>query len=68
LTQQSRKLDSLPVDDNVLQTDPDAMDVDEGDEAPQELTKDYGIEVDFEDLDDDLKKVSGLFPSFIVSR
>lgn len=56
LTQQSRKLDTLPVDDNVLQTDPDAMDVDEGDEAPQELTKDYGIEVDFEDLDDDLKK------------
>ena len=68
LTQQSRKLDTLPVDDNVLQTDPDAMDVDEGDEAPQELTKDYGIEVDFEDLDDDLKKVCGLFPSFIVSR
>jgi structural maintenance of chromosome 1 len=56
LTQQSRKLDTLPVDDNVLQTDPDAMDVD-GDEAPQELMKDYGIEVDFEDLDDDLKKV-----------
>jgi structural maintenance of chromosome 1 len=58
LTQQSKKLDTLPVDDNVLQTDPDAMDVDEGDEAPQELMKDYGIEVDFEDLDDDLKKVS----------
>lgn len=67
LTQQSRKLDTLPVDDNVLQTDPDAMDVDEGDEAPQELTKDYGIEVDFEDLDDDLKKVRELFSSFIVS-
>lgn len=67
LTQQSRKLDTLPVDDNVLQTDPDAMDVDEGDEAPQELTKDYGIEVDFEDLDDDLKKVRELFCSFIVS-
>lgn len=58
LTQQSRKLDTLPVDDNVLQIDPDAMDVDEGDETPQELTKDYGIEVDFEDLDDDLKKAS----------
>ncbi|KAN0114794.1 putative structural maintenance of chromosomes protein 1 [Hyaloscypha variabilis] len=56
LTQQSRKLDTLPVDDNVLQTDPDAMDVDEGDEAPQELTKDYGIEVDFEDLGDELKQ------------
>jgi structural maintenance of chromosome 1 len=58
LTQQSRKLDTLPVDDNVLQTDPDAMDVDEGDEAPQELTKDYGIEVDFEDLGDELKQAS----------
>ncbi|PMD34107.1 putative structural maintenance of chromosomes protein 1 [Hyaloscypha variabilis F] len=56
LTQQSRKLDTLPVDDNVLQTDPDAMDVDEGDEAPQELTKDYGIEVDFEELGDELKQ------------
>ena len=58
LTQQSRKLDTLPVDDNVLQTDPDAMDVDEGDEAPQELTTDYGIEVDFEDLGDELKQAS----------
>jgi structural maintenance of chromosome 1 len=58
LTPQSRKLDTLPVDDNVLQTNPDAMDVDEGDEGPQELTKDYGIEVDFDDLDDNLKKAS----------
>jgi len=62
LAQQSKKLDSLPVDDNVLQTDPDAMDVDEGDEAPEELMKDYGIEVDFEDLDDDLKKVRNSLP------
>jgi structural maintenance of chromosome 1 len=58
LTQQSRKLDSLPVDENLLQADPDAMDVDEGDEPPKELAKDYGIEVDFEELDDDLKNVS----------
>ena len=58
LTQQSRKLDTLPVDDNVLQADPDAMDVDEGDETPQELVKDYGIEVDFEELGDELKQVS----------
>jgi structural maintenance of chromosome 1 len=58
LTQQSRKLDSLPVDENLLQADPDAMDVDEGEEPPQELSKDYGIEVDFEELDDDLKNVS----------
>ena len=62
LTPQSRKLDTLPVDDNVLQTDPDAMDVDEGDEPPQELTKDYGIEVDFEDLGDELKQASNPTP------
>lgn len=58
LTETSRKLDSLPVDENILQTDPDAMDVDEGDE-PEEIMKDYGIEVDFDDLDDDLKTVCG---------
>ena len=56
LTEASGKLDSLPVDENILQTDPDAMDVDESEE-PEEIMKDYGIEVDFEDLDDDLKKV-----------
>lgn len=56
----SAKLDSLPVDDNVLQTDPDAMDVDEDedDEAPKDVMKDYGIDVSFEDLDEDLKVVS----------
>jgi structural maintenance of chromosome 1 len=58
LTQQSRKLDSLPVDENLLGADPDAMDVDEEDEeAPQEAMKDYGIEVDFQGLDEDLKTV-----------
>lgn len=63
LTEHSRKLDSLPVEDNVLQTDPDAMDVDEDEdeEAPQQAMKDYGIEVNFDDLDDDLKKVSHCF-------
>lgn len=57
LTEQSRKLESLPVDDNVLQTDPDAMDIDEDedDEAPKDVMKDYGIDVDFEDLDEALK-------------
>ncbi|CZR66182.1 related to SMC1 protein [Phialocephala subalpina] len=57
LKENSRKLDSLPVDENVMQAevDPDSMDVDEGEEAPQELMKDYGIAVNFEDLDDDLK-------------
>lgn len=58
LTQQSRKLDSLPVDENLLGADPDAMDVDEEDEeAPQEAMKDYGIEVDFESLEENLKTV-----------
>jgi structural maintenance of chromosome 1 len=51
----SKSLDSLPVD-NVLHTDPDAMDVDEGD-PPDAAVTDYGIEVDFEELDDDLKEV-----------
>jgi structural maintenance of chromosome 1 len=59
LTEGSRKLDSLPVDENLLQADPDAMDVDEDEdeEAPQDAVKDYGIDVDFEGLDDDLKTV-----------
>ncbi|KAK2630316.1 hypothetical protein QTJ16_001136 [Diplocarpon rosae] len=55
LTERSRKLDSLPVDDNVLNADPDAMDIDEDEEAPQQL-KEYGIEVSFEDLDEELQK------------
>lgn len=46
----SKPLDSLPVE-NTLQVDPDAMDVD--DEEP-EAVSDFGIEVDFEDLDDEL--------------
>jgi structural maintenance of chromosome 1 len=56
LAEGSAKLDSLPVDENILQADPDAMDVDEGDE-PEEIMKDYGIEVDFDNLEDDLKTV-----------
>ena len=58
LTASSRKLDSLPVDENLLQAevDPDAMEIDES-ENPKDLMKDYGIEVGFEDLDDDLKNV-----------
>ncbi|KAF4635001.1 hypothetical protein G7Y89_g3098 [Cudoniella acicularis] len=59
LTPQSRKLDTLPVDENLLQTDPDAMDVDEDeddeDEVLREAMKDYGIEVDFKNLDEDLR-------------
>ncbi|RFU31790.1 hypothetical protein B7463_g4552, partial [Scytalidium lignicola] len=55
LAQKSRKLDSLPVEDELLQADPDAMDVDEGDES-EEIMKDYGIEVDFVELPDELRQ------------
>ena len=57
LTEQSQKLDSLPVEDNALQIDPDAMDVDVDEEmaAGRDTIKDYGIDVDFEDLGDELK-------------
>jgi structural maintenance of chromosome 1 len=63
LTEESRKLDTLPIDENILQTDPDAMDVDEGDE-PEEVVKDYGIDVDFEELDEDLKIASASYNRF----
>lgn len=62
----SRRLDQLPLDD-VLKTDPD-MDIDEGQEAgdlrPSEV-RDYGIEIDFDDLDEDLREVSILITSYI---
>ncbi|KAH8204049.1 hypothetical protein TruAng_001731 [Truncatella angustata] len=49
-------LDNLPNEDNLLQQDPDAMDVDEGGEdAMEEAMNDYGIEVDFSQLAEDLK-------------
>ena len=60
LEEESRSLDQLPLDD-ILQTDPDAMDVDEDQEAtilrPSEV-QDYGVEVDFDGLDEDLREVS----------
>ncbi len=57
LEEESRSLDQLPLDD-VLQTDPDAMDVDDEPEAstlPE--VQDYGIDIDFDDLDEDLRQV-----------
>lgn len=57
LDEESRSLDQLPLDD-VLQTDPEAMDVDDDPEAstlPE--VQDYGIEIDFDDLDEDLRQV-----------
>ncbi|KAL8842669.1 MAG: hypothetical protein Q9170_000444 [Blastenia crenularia] len=59
LTEQSRPLDQLPIDE-VVQTDPDAMELDEDQDAsllqPSNI-EDHGIDIDFEDLDDDLKDV-----------
>ena len=57
LEEESRGLDQLPLDD-VLQADPDIMDVDDDPEAttlPE--VHDYGIAVDFDDLDEDLRGV-----------
>ena len=60
LEEESRSLDQLPLDD-IIQTDPDAMDVDDDQEAstlrPSEV-QDYGIEVDFDGLDEDLREAS----------
>ncbi|KAL8763110.1 MAG: hypothetical protein Q9184_001003 [Pyrenodesmia sp. 2 TL-2023] len=59
LTEESAPIDQLPIDE-VVQTDPDAMEVDEDQEAsvlqPSDI-QDYGIEIDFEDLDEDLQEV-----------
>lgn len=53
-------LDDLPNEDNLLRQDPDAMDVDEGDEdeAMEAAMDDHGIEVDYDSLDEELKNVS----------
>ncbi|XXH00411.1 substrate-specific activator of APC-dependent proteolysis [Hypoxylon texense] len=50
-------LDNLPNEDNLLHQDPDAMDVDDGDDAGMmgDAMDDYGIEIAFDQLDDDLK-------------
>lgn len=71
LEEESRDLEHLPLDD-VLQTDPDAMDVDDDPEAstlPE--VQDYGIKIDFDDLDEDLREVRkfrlGLFASSLCS-
>lgn len=53
-------LDQLPNQDSILHQDPDAMDLDEEDDADamEAAMNDYGIEVDFDSLDDELKEVS----------
>lgn len=55
-------LDNIPNEDVLLQKDQDAMDIDEEDEdAEAEVLEaaldDYGIEIDFDKLDEDLKSV-----------
>ena len=57
LEEGSKGLDQLPLDD-VLQTDADAMDVDDDQDAstlPE--VQDYGLEIDFDDLDEELRQV-----------
>lgn len=54
LTPNSAPLTSLPMTDAARQQDPDAMDVDEQEETQAEID-DYGIEPDFEQLDDELR-------------
>ncbi|RYP73307.1 hypothetical protein DL771_003736 [Monosporascus sp. 5C6A] len=50
-------LDDLPNEDNLLHQDPDAMDVDEAEDAyvTENAMNDFGIVVNFDQLDDDLK-------------
>ena len=59
LAEDSNGLDKLPLDD-IPQTNSDEMDVDEDQEVttlqPSEV-HDYGIEIDFDDLDEDLREV-----------
>ena len=60
LTSGSNSLGQLPVDGLLQGRDPDTMDVDEDSEPglfQQSLTSDYGIEVDFDGLQDELKQV-----------
>ena len=62
---QEGSLDNIPNEDVLLRKDQDAMDVD-GEEDEDELLEsamdDYGIEIDFDGLDEDLKNVSSPLP------
>lgn len=60
LTDNSQSLDQLPID-GITHGDPDTMDVDDDpDQSSFQPTavQDYGIDIDFEDLDEDLQEVS----------
>lgn len=54
LTRDSAALTSLPMTDAIRQQDPDAMDVDEEEDTQPDID-DYGIEPDFEKLDNELR-------------
>lgn len=59
LQDDSASLDAIPVDER-LQADPDAMDVDEdpnSSSVQQRNIPDYGIHINFDELDDELKEV-----------
>jgi structural maintenance of chromosome 1 len=56
LSEESQPLSALPLN-GMQETDPDAMDVDEDEQTLQvEEIQDYGIDLDFDNLDDDLKE------------
>ena len=67
LAEGSRKLDTLP-EDGTVQTDPNAMDVDEGEEGDEatEAATDYGILIDFDELDEDFKNVRIITQIFLL--
>lgn len=59
LTDDSQSLDQLPID-GITHGDPDAMDVDDDPDQSSfqpTVVQDYGIDIDFENLDDDLREV-----------
>ncbi|RFU78677.1 cohesin complex subunit psm1 [Trichoderma arundinaceum] len=50
-------LDNLPTEDDLLRQDPDAMDVDGGDDEMMDIAlDDHGIEIDFDGLEEELKE------------
>jgi len=56
-------LDDLPNEDTLFAQDPDAMDVDgAGNDVLEAAAEGYGIEIDYDGLDEDLKDVSDPFP------
>ncbi|KAK4636387.1 Structural maintenance of chromosomes protein 1 [Fulvia fulva] len=52
----SRKVDALPMEESAIEEDEDSMDVDDDEGASALRVNDYGIQISFEDLEDDLKE------------